>query len=110
MKSFTTLQEECDISPDKSEIYIKLPNEERIDLLSEMHTANYDFGNCDEPIESLLRSYNETTDLASKDAIEQRIDAQCSVFVDFLGIQYEEIRSMISFNDLSIAIKQTLLA
>lgn len=110
MKSFTTLQKECDISPDKSEIYIRLPNGERIDLLSEMHTANYDFGDFDESIESLLKSYNETMDLALKDAIEQRIDAQCSAFADFLGIQYGEIQSLISFDDLSNGIKQALVA
>lgn len=109
MESLTTLKEECDVSLDKSEIYIKLPNGERIGLLSEMHTANCDFGDFDEPIENLLRSYNETTDLALKDTIEQKIDAQCSAFADFLGIQYREIQSLISFDDLSTGIKQTLV-
>lgn len=109
MELLTTLQEECNISPNKYEIYIKLPNGERISLLSEMHTANYDFGDFDEPIENLLSSYNETTDLALKDTIEQKIDAQCFAFADFLGIQYGEIQSLISIEDLSTGIKQTLV-
>ena len=48
-------------------------------------------------------------DLALKNAIEQRIDAQCSAFADFLGIQYGEIQSLISFGDLSNGIKQALV-
>lgn len=94
----------------KSKIHYTLPNKQRIELLSEMHTANFDFGDFEEPIEELLKAYYETTEQAEKNAIELKIEAQCSAFADFLGTQYGEIQSMISFDNLSITIKQTLLA
>ncbi len=94
----------------KADIHYTLPNKQRIELLSEMRIANFDFGDFDEPIKEVLKAYYETTEQTEKKTIEQKIEAQCSAFADFLGIQDEEIRSMISFDDLSIAIKQALLA
>lgn len=94
----------------KTEIYYLLPNNKRIELLSEMHTANYDFGDFDEAIEDLRKTYYETSDEAGTKLIEQKIEAQCFAFADFLGMQDEEMQSMISISDLSIGIKQTLLA
>lgn len=94
----------------KTKIYYMLPNNKRIELLSEMHTANYDFGDFDEPIEDLRKTYYETSDEAGVKLIEQKIEAQCFAFADFLGMQDEEMQSMISISDLSIGIKQTLLA
>lgn len=93
-----------------SEIYYMLPNNERIDLLSEMHIANYDCNDFEEPIEELRRAYYEATGEAETKVIEQKIETQCSAFADFLGIQYGELQAMISFDDLSIGIKRTLLA
>lgn len=72
--------------------------------------ANYDFGDFDEPIEDLRKTYYETSDEAGVKLIEQKIEAQCFAFADFLGMQDEEMQSMISISDLSIGIKQTLLA
>ena len=94
----------------KTKIYYMLPNNKRIELLSEMHTANYDFGEFDEPIEDLRKNYLEGSDEATKESVEQKIEAQCTAFADFLGMQDEEMQSMISISDLSIGIKQTLLA
>lgn len=94
----------------KTKIYYMLPNNKRIELLSEMHTANYDFGEFDEPIEDLRKNYLEGSDEATKKSVEQKIEAQCTAFADFLGMQDEEMQSMISISDLSIGIKQTLLA
>lgn len=94
----------------KPEIYYILPNNKRIELLSEMHTANFDFGDFDEPIKELLKAYYETTEQSKKNVIELKIGDQCSAFADFLGTQYGEIQSMINFSDLSIAIKQALFA
>lgn len=93
----------------RPEIHCTLPNKQRIELLSEMRIANFDFGDFDEPIEELLQAHYEATEQTEKNAIELKIEAQCSAFADFLGTQYGEIQSMISFCDLSIAIKQTLL-
>lgn len=93
----------------KTEIYYLLPNNKRIELLSEMHTANYDFGDFDEPIEDLRKNYLEGSDETAKKSVEQKIEAQCFAFADFLGMQ-EEMQSMINISDLSIGIKQTLLA
>lgn len=92
-----------------SEINYTLPNNTQIELLSEMHTANYDFGDFDEPIGDLRKTYYEVTDEAEKNAIEQKIDAQCTAFADFLGIQYPEIQGLISYGDLSYEIKQALI-
>lgn len=94
----------------KTKIYYMLPNNKRIELLSEMYTANYDFGEFDEPIEDLRKNYLEGSDEATKKSVEQKIEAQCTAFADFLGMQDEEMQSMISISDLSIGIKQTLLA
>lgn len=94
----------------KTEIYYLLPNNKRIELLSEMHTANYDFGDFDEPIEDLRKNYLEGSDETAKKSVEQKIEAQCFAFADFLGMQEEEMQSMINISDLSIGIKQTLLA
>ena len=94
----------------KTKIYYMLPNNKRIELLSEMHTATYDFGEFDEPIEDLRKNYLEGSDEATKKSVEQKIEAQCTAFADFLGMQDEEMQSMISISDLSIGIKQTLLA
>ena len=49
-----------------------LPNNKRIELLSEMHTANYDFGEFDEPIEDLRKNYLEGSDEATKRASNKR--------------------------------------
>lgn len=95
---------------EKSGIYYMLPNNRQIELLSEMHTANYDFNDFDEPIEELRRTYSEVTDEADKKLIEEKIEAQCYAFADFLGIQYKEIQTMICIDDLSIGIKQALIA
>lgn len=94
----------------KSKIYYTLPNNKRIELLSEMHTANFDFGDFEEPIKDLRKAYYETTNEAETKNIEQKIEAQCTAFADFLGIQYGEIQTMISISDLSMEIKQALLA
>ena len=94
----------------KTKIYYTLPNNKRIELLSEMHIANYDFGDFDEPIADLRKNYFEELDEAEKEGVEQKIEAQCFAFADFLGTQYQEIQSMINISDLSIGIKQTLLA
>lgn len=94
---------------EKSEIYYTLPNNKQIELLSEMRTANYDFNDFDEPIEDLRRTYFEATDEAETKLIEEKIEAQCYAFADFLGIQYEEIQSMIRIADLSIRMKHALL-
>lgn len=93
----------------KTKIYYTLPNNKRIELLSEMHIANYDFGDFDEPIADLRKNYFEESDEAEKEGVEQKIEAQCFAFADFLGMQ-EEMQSMINISDLSIGIKQTLLA
>ena len=61
----------------KTKIYYMLPNNKRIELLSEMHTANYDFGEFDEPIEDLRKNYLEGSDEATKKSVEQKIEAQC---------------------------------
>ena len=57
----------------KPEIYYILPNNKRIELLSEMHIANFDFGDFDEPIKELLKAYYETTEQAKKNVIELKI-------------------------------------
>jgi len=93
----------------KTEIYYMLPNGQRIELLSEMRTANYDFGDFEGTIEELRRTYYETTDEIEKEVIDQQIAAQCFAFADFLGIQYEEIQLMIRITDLSIEIKRALI-
>lgn len=85
-----------------------LSNGESIELLSEMHTANYDFGDFDETIEDLINTYREASDRETKESLEHRIDAQCDAFADFLGIQYEEIQET-PFSNLSSSIKQALL-
>lgn len=85
-----------------------LPNGERIELLSEMRTANYDFGDFDETIEELVDAYRVARNKETKESLDCRIEAQCDAFADFLGMQYDEIQGM-SFNDLSLSIKQTLL-
>lgn len=95
---------------EKSEIYYTLPNNRQIELLSEMRTANYDFNDFDEPIEDLRRTYFEATDEAEAKLIEDKIETQCYAFADFLGIQFEEIQSMIRITDLSIRMKHALLA
>lgn len=94
----------------KSEIYYMLPNNKQVELLSEMHTTNYDFNDFDEPIEELRKAYFEVTDETETKLIEGKIETQCYAFADFLGIQYEEIQTMISIDDLSIGIKQALIA
>lgn len=78
----------------KADIHYTLPNKQRIELLSEMRIANFDFGDFDEPIKEVLKAYSEATEQTEKKTIEQKIAAQCSAFADFLGIQDEEIRSM----------------
>lgn len=93
----------------KPEIFYMLPNNVQIELLSEMHTANYDFGDFDEPIVDLRKTYYEVTDEVEKHTIEQKIEFQCTTFADFLGIQYGEIQSMISITDLSLGIKHHIL-
>lgn len=93
----------------KPEIFYMLPNNVQIELLSEMHTANFDFGDFDEPIGDLRKTYYEVTDEVEKHTVEQKIEAQCTAFADFLGIQYGEIQSMISITDLSLGIKHHIL-
>ena len=93
----------------KPEIFYMLPNNVQIELLSEMHTANFDFGDSDEPIVDLRRTYYEVTDEVEKHTIEQKIELQCTAFADFLGIQYQEIQTMISVTDLSLDIKHHIL-
>lgn len=93
----------------KSKIFYTLPNKKRIELLSEMYTANCDFGDFEEPIADLRKAYYEITDEADTKLIEEKIETQCSAFADFLGTQYEEIQSKISLDDLSHRIKQTLI-
>ncbi|WP_195594653.1 hypothetical protein [Bacteroides fragilis] len=94
----------------KSKIYYTLPNDKRIELLSEMQTANFDFGDFEEPIADLRKAYYEITDEADTKLIEEKIETQCSAFADFLGTQYEELQSMISISDLSMGMKQALIA
>lgn len=94
----------------KSEIYYMLPNNKQVELLSEMHIANYDFNDFDEPIKGLRRTYFEATDEAETKLIEEKIETQCYAFADFLGIQYKEIQTMIGIDDLSIGMKHALLA
>ena len=91
-----------------AEVSFMLPNGETIELFSEMRTANCDFGDFDETVESLVAAYRETTDRKTKESLEQRIEAQCDAFTDILEIQYEEIQG-IQFSDLSLSIKQALL-
>lgn len=86
-----------------------LPNGKTIELLSEMRTANYDFGDFDETIEDLLKAYRKATDMETKECLERQIEAQCDAFTDFLGIQYEEIQGT-NFSDLSSGIRESLLA
>ena len=86
-----------------------LPNGETIELLSEMRTANYDFGDFDETIGNLVKAYHKATDKETKETLERRIEAQCDAFADFLAIQYEEIQGT-SFFDLSSAIRESLLS
>lgn len=93
----------------KPEIFYMLPNNVQIELLSEMYTANFEFGDFDEPIVDLRKTYYEVTDEVEKHTIEQKIEAQCTAFADFLGIQYKEIQTMISFTDLSLGIKHHIL-
>ena len=85
------------------------PNGKTIELLSEMRTANYDFGDFDETIEDLLKAYRKATDMETKECLERQIEAQCDAFTDFLGIQYEEIQGT-NFSDLSSGIRESLLA
>lgn len=94
----------------KPEIFYMLPNDKQIELLSEMQIANYDFNDFDEPIEELRKAYFEVTDDTETKHIEEKIESQCFAFADFLGIQYKEIQSMICIDDLSIGIKQALIA
>ena len=93
----------------KTEIYYVLPNNEQIELISEMHIANCDFGDFEEPIEDIRKAYYETTDEVQREVIDKKIEAQCYAFASFLGDQDEEIQSMIGIDDLSIGIKQTLI-
>lgn len=94
----------------KSKIYYTLPNDKRIELLSEMQTANFDFGDFEEPIADLRKAYYEITDEADAKLIEEKIETQCSAFADSLGTRYKEIQSMISISDLSMGMKQALIA
>ena len=86
-----------------------LPNGKTIELLSEMRTANYDFGDFDETIEELVGAYRAATDRETKESLEGRIGAQCDAFADFLAIQYEELQGT-PFSDLSSAIRESLLS
>ncbi len=86
-----------------------LPNGKTIELLSEMRTANYDFGDFDETIENLVKAYHKATDKETKETLERRIEAQCDAFADFLAVQYEEIQGT-SFTDLSSGIRESLLS
>ncbi len=94
----------------KPHIYYTLPNNEEVELFSDMGSANYDFGDADITIEELRKTYLETTDEISRKAIEEQIDKQCYDFANSLGVQYEEIQGMISIDDLSNSIKQVLIA
>lgn len=93
----------------KTEIFYMLPNNVQIELLSEMYTANFDFGDFAEPIVDLRKTYYEATDEVERHIIEQKIETQCTAFADFLGIQYGEIQTIISFTDLSLDIKHHIL-
>lgn len=92
-----------------SEAYYTLPNSERIELLSEMRTANFDFGDFDEPITDLRQACQETKNEDERKVIVQRIEAQCLAFAEFIGAQSEEMQSMINIDDLSLGIKEALL-
>lgn len=86
-----------------------LPNGAKIELLSEMRQANCEFGDFDETIEELREAYHKADKEAMVD-IENRIEEQCDAYSNFLGMQHEEIQGIISFNDLSTALKQVLLS
>lgn len=94
----------------KSKIYYTLPNNKRIELLSEMYVTNFDSCHFEEPIADLRKTYCEMIDEAHTKFIEEKIEAQCSAFADFLGTKYKEIQSMISISDLSMEMKQALIA
>lgn len=91
------------------EAYYTLPNSERIELLSEMRTANFDFGDFNEPIADLRQAYQERKNEDERKVIIQRIEAQCLSFAEFLGTQSEEMQSMIGIDDLTLGIKEALL-
>lgn len=94
----------------KPHIYYTLPNNEQIELLSEMRTANFDFGDADQTIAELRKSYLEASDEDERKVIEEEIDRQCYDYANSLGVQYEEIQAMIGIDDLSFQIKQALIA
>lgn len=93
----------------KTEIYYILPNKKQIELLSEMYTANCDFGDFEEPIEDLRKTYYETRDEIGLKEIDEKIEAQCLAFANFLSTQYLEIQSMINIDNLSSEIKQAII-
>lgn len=102
----------CDTFEHASEcpepIYI-LPNGKRLELIPEMHVTNYDMNDFDEPIEELLKAYHEAKNETEAKEIKQKIEDQCSAYVEFLATHYEEVQGMVSFDDLSTGIMETLL-
>lgn len=93
----------------KPEIYYILPNNEQIELLSEMQKANFYFNDFEEPVADLRQAYQERKNKDELKAIIQCIEAQCLAFAEFLGTQSEEMQSMINIDDLSLGIKEALL-
>lgn len=89
------------------QIFYQLPNQVSIELTSEMHIQCYDFGPFDTPIEELLRKYAQETK-EEQCAISQMIHQQCEFYADTVGYN-EDIASLISFDNLTNDIEQTLL-
>ena len=58
----------------KPEIYYMLPNNEQIELLSEMQKANFYFNDFDEPVADLRQAYQETKNEDELKVIVQRIE------------------------------------
>ena len=85
----------------------KLPNNNEIELISEMHVQCYDWGPFDTPIEDLLQQYVESSE-DNKSIVLQLIRQQCESYADLIGID-ETLQSLISFDDLTNEIQTALL-
>jgi len=94
----------------KPHINYTLPNNEDVELFSQMRLANYDFGDAEETIDELRKTYLETAVESERQTILEKIDRQCYDYANSLGVQYEEIQGMIGIDDLSNGLKEALLA
>lgn len=84
-----------------------LPNNTKVELISDMHIQCFDFGPFDTPIEELLKEYSQTEG-EQRNAIHLLICRQCDFYAEVIGYD-EEIANNISFDNFASDIEHTLL-